>query len=233
MTDLHILSGGAAAGLVRRCASDFERTYGARVHGTFGAVGAMKTQLLAGDACDILILTESMIRDLVAAGQARAESVRSLGVVMTGVAVLAGQPHPDVSNADTLRAAFRAASAVYFPDPQLATAGIHCMKVLRDLGLADELAPRLRPHPNGATAMKAMAQAGDPQAIGCTQVTEILITPGVELVDKLPPGFELATVYTAAVTQRSLSSTLAQALIEELASPSRAADRQAAGFLPL
>ena len=233
MTALHILSGGAAAGLVRRCTPDFERAYGAQVHGTFGAVGAMKTKLLAGEPCDILILTESMIRDLVAAGQARADTVRSLGVVMTGVAVLAGQPHPDVSNADALRAAFRAASAIYFPDPQLATAGIHCMKVLRDLGLADELAPRLRPHPNGATAMKAMAEAGDPLAMGCTQVTEILITPGVALVDNLPAGFELATVYTAAVTQSSLSSTLALALIEELAAPARAPDRQAAGFRPL
>ena len=107
------------------------------------------------------------------------------------------------------------------------------MKVLRDLGLAEELAPRLRPHPNGATAMKAMADAGDPRAIGCTQVTEILITPGVELVANLPSGFELATVYTAAVTQRSPSSTLAQALIDELAAPSRITDRQLAGFLPL
>ena len=233
MTDLHILSGGAAAGLVRRCAGHFEQTYGARVHGTFGAVGAMKTKLLAGDPCDILILTESMIQDLVTAGQARADSVRPLGVVMTGVAVLAGQPHPDVSNADALREALRAASAVYFPDPQLATAGIHCMKVLQSLGLADELAARLRPYPNGATAMKAMAEHGDPKALGCTQVTEILITPGVELVADLPPGLELATVYTAAVTQRSPSSTLAQSLIEELASPARATDRRAAGFLPL
>lgn len=233
MTDLHILSGGAAAGLVRHCAPDFERAHGARVQGTFGAVGAMKTQLLAGEPCDILILTRVMIQDLVTAGEARADTVRDVGVVMTGVAVLAGQPYPDVSSADALRTALRAASAIYFPDPQLATAGIHFMKVLQGLGVADELAPRLRPHPNGATAMKAMADAGDVKAIGCTQVTEILITAGVEPVADLPAGFELATLYTAAVTQRSPSSTLAGALIDTLVGPSRAADRRAAGFLPL
>ena len=233
MTDLHILSGGAAAGLVRRCAPDFERAHGARVQGTFGAVGAMKTRLLAGEPCDILILTRAMIQDLVMAGEARADTVRDVGVVMTGVAVLAGQPHPDVSSADALRAALRAASAIYFPDPQLATAGIHFMKVLQGLGVADELAQRLRPHPNGATAMKAMADAGDATAIGCTQVTEILITAGVERVADLPAGFELATLYTAAVTQRSPSSTLAGALIDTLVGPPQAADRKAAGFLPL
>jgi len=91
----------------------------------------------------------------------------------------------------------------------------------------------LKPYPNGATAMKAMADSGDPHAIGCTQVTEILITPGVRWVANLPPGHELATRYTAAVTQRSASSTLAHTFIHELVSPSRAADRDAAGFLPL
>ena len=233
MNDLHILSGGAAAGLVRRCAPHFEQVHGVQVHGTFGAVGAMKSQLLAGDHCDILILTHAMIEELVAQGQARADTVKDVGVVMTGVAVLAGQPHPDVSNGEALRKAFRAASALYFPDPQLATAGIHCMKVLQSLGLAEELAPRLRPYPNGATAMKAMAEAGDPKAMGCTQVTEILITPGVEWAADLPAGFELATVYTAAVTQRSLAPTLACFLIDELVSPSRANDRRESGFLPL
>jgi hypothetical protein len=34
-------------------------------------------------------------------------------------------------------------------------------------------------------------------------VTEILYTPGVELVAPLPPRFELATVYTVAVSARA------------------------------
>ena len=34
--------------------------------------------------------------------------------------------------------------------------------------------------------------------VGCAQVTEILYTNGVQLVDVLAKAFELATVYTAA-----------------------------------
>jgi len=233
MTQLHILGGGAAAGLVRRCAPAFEQRHGAQIHGTFGAVGAMKTQLLQGAACDVLILTQALIDELVAQGEARAETVTPVGLVMTGIAVQENQPAPDVHNAEALRQALLAASAVYFPDPQLATAGIHFMKVMQSLGVVEALASRLKPYPNGATAMKAMADSGDPHAIGCTQVTEILITPGVRWVANLPPGHELATRYTAAVTQRSASSTLAHTFIHELVSPSRAADRDAAGFLPL
>ena len=58
---------------------------------------------------------------------------------------------------------------------------------------------RLRPYPNGATAMRALAGARRTSPIGCTQVTEILNTPGVALVGPLPKQFELATVYTAGV----------------------------------
>ena len=40
---------------------------------------------------------------------------------------------------------------------------------------------------------------GDPAAIGCTQASEILYTPGVALVGPLPEPFALTTDYRAAV----------------------------------
>jgi hypothetical protein len=60
------------------------------------------------------------------------------------------------------------------------------MKVLHGLGIAETVASKLRPFPNGNTAMNAMAACEDPHVIGCTQVTEILITQGVDLVANLP-----------------------------------------------
>jgi molybdate transport system substrate-binding protein len=121
------------------------------------------------------------------------------------------------------------ASAIYFPDPGKATAGIHFMKVLQALGLADDTA-RLRTFPNGATAMAALAQADEPGAVGCTQVTEILMTRGVRLAGLLPPPHELATTYTAAVAAGAKEPQLAQALIDALTSPEAAQARKECGF---
>ena len=84
-----------------------------------------------------------------------------------------------------------AADVIYFPDPKQATAGIHFAKVLERLGIAHDVAARLQPHPNGATAMRELSQSRDARPIVCTQVTEILATPGVTLVGPLPKGFEL------------------------------------------
>ena len=84
---LHILSGGAAAGLVRKLQAGFEARHGCRIEGSFGAVGGMREKLLAGSPCDLLILTQALIDDLAAQGRADAASVKPVGLVKTGVAL--------------------------------------------------------------------------------------------------------------------------------------------------
>ena len=230
--DVYLLSGGAAAGLVNPLRAAFEAKHGCTLHGTFSAVGAMKEALLQGVPCDVVILSQALVQGLIDTGHVQSGSLRALGVVKTGIAVKHGATYPAIATRADLQAAFRAAEGIYFPDPKLATAGIHFFKVLQSLGLDVELADRFRTFANGATAMKAMADCDDPQVIGCTQVTEILITAGVHLVADLPPEFELATVYTGAITTQSTHPDLAQAWLDALTQPAGAQVRRDAGFLP-
>jgi molybdate transport system substrate-binding protein len=75
-----------------------------------------------------------------------------------------------------------------------------------------------------------MAASGEAGAIGCTQVTEILFTAGVQLVGLLPKEFELATVYTAAVTAQSQHEKAARDFIALLAGAEAAPVRADCGF---
>ncbi|HEY5633155.1 MAG TPA: substrate-binding domain-containing protein [Burkholderiaceae bacterium] len=227
---LHILSAGAAKGLIGGLAPQFERAEGHGVQGPFGAVGAMKAKYAAGEPCDVIVLTAAMIAALGEAGELVEGSAADIGTVRTGVAVPAGSELPDVATALGLRNALVRASAVYFPDPQHATAGIHAMRVLGSLGIGEPLEPRLRTYPNGATAMAAMAESGGPGAIGITQVTEILYTPGVQLVGVLPPEFELATVYSMAVTRRAADPALAARFVALVTGAGARALRRDGGF---
>jgi molybdate transport system substrate-binding protein len=227
---LHVLSGGAAQGLVRRLQPAFEAEHGCRIEGTFGAVGVMKDKLLAGAPCDLLILTDALIAELAGKGYAVGATTKPLGLVKTGVAVKQGAPDADVSSPEALKRLLQAAPAVYFPDPGKATAGIHFMKVLTGLGLVEALATRLQTYPNGAAAMAALAQAGEPGAVGCTQVTEILMTPGVHLTGMLPPPYELATTYTGAVCSQAAEATLAVHLLAALVAGEAAVTRKECGF---
>lgn len=228
--ELRILSAGAAKGLVYAMQQGFSQETGVSIACAFGAVGAMKEKLLAGEPCDVIILTAMQIAELTQSGRVLPGSAMPLGRVRTGIAVRAGTPLPDVSNRATLKGNLLAANGIYFPDPQRATAGIHFVDALKQLGIYDELASRLRPYPNGAIAMQQLAQSKEPRLIGCTQITEIKYTSGVTLVGMLPAEFELSTVYSAGVCSKTLQPAIARRLVELLTGPASLARRTAGGF---
>lgn len=230
MKKLRLLSGGAAQGLVESVRSAFEAASGCAIEGTFGAVGAMKARLLAGEPADLLILSRALIEELAEAGHAAPASIKDIGVVPTSVAVRHVDDRPALGTADDLRAALQASDEIHFPDPELATAGIHFAKVMRDLGVWEQLADRRRPAPNGAAAMRALAESRARWPIGCTQATEILSTPGIVLVAPLPPGCTLATTYTCAITNRAAAPAVAAALIQSLTADADRDARRRLGF---
>jgi len=227
---LPILSAGAAKGLVAAVAQPFTAETGVDVTGEFGAVGAMRDRLAAGAPCDVIILTAAMIAALENEGVVAAGTVAPLGRVRTGIAVRAGTTLPNIADGAGLARALTAAVGILFPDPQRATAGIHFVDVLRRLEIYEAVADRLRPYPNGATAMRELATAPEEGLIGCTQITEIRYTPGVTLVGPLPPGFELATVYSVAVCTQAADPARARAFARRLAGPENRVLRHEGGF---
>jgi molybdate transport system substrate-binding protein len=225
---MNILSAGAAKGLLHAVAATEEIS----LEGEFGAVGAISERLKAGASCDVIILTATMIAELAANGEVDAASVIALGKVSTGVALLNEAPLANVDDPDSLKQLLSQAEKLYFPDPSRATAGIHFMKVLTALGLAETHRERFATYPNGATAMRAMADAGDVGAVGITQCSEILYTEGVRYVGALPNPYELATIYSAAMATRVENTDEARRLLNALASANNERARVSAGFEP-
>lgn len=227
---IHLLSGGAAQGLLDKLGAQIEARTGHPVAGEFGAVGAMRQKLLAGAAADVVILTRALVQDLAAAGLVEAASIRDVGTVETSVAIRSGDPRPAIGSSRDLAVALETADAIYFPDPVQATAGVHFAAVIERLGLKDELAPVLRLHPNGMTAMRALAAHEGAAPLGCTQTTEILATPGVTLIGPLPPPFGLATTYTAALVKAAQNPEAGLAMIDVVTGPGSLALRRDLGF---
>jgi molybdate transport system substrate-binding protein len=208
---LRILAGGAAQSLVEKAKDGFE------IDGTFSAVGAMRDKLLAGEPADIVILSRALVEGLAQSGHVVASTIVDVAKVATAVAVRQGDPLPGIGDKAGLAAALSAADEIHFPDPALATAGIHFAKVMRDIGIWDRVQGRLKLALNGNTAMRALAASKAQRPIGCTQETEIRATPGIALAGPLPPGCDLTTVYTAAVTSTARAPAEAARFIGRLA----------------
>ena len=231
MNSLNILSGGAAQGLVGSLAPAFKAQTGFGIAGEFGAVGAMAEKLRKGTPADIIILTAAIVAKLAEEKLVVTASIADVGLVETALAVRAGDPRVTARDAAALRDCLLASDAIYVPDTVASTAGIHVAKVLAQLGIADEVASRLRIFPNGATAMREMATSDAQRPIGCTQATEIISTTGVTLSGALPPGCELATMYTAGVTTMAAHASQAQELIGLLIGAGQREQRERAGFI--
>jgi len=230
MSSLNILSGGAAQGLVASLTPQFKALTGLDIAGEFGAVGVMANKLRGGTPADLIVLTSALVEKLAHEGLVVPASISDVGTVETAIAVRAGDPLVASPDADALRAALIAADAIFVPDIKASTAGIHVARVLHELGIGEIVAARLKISANGATAMRHLAASSDKRPIGCTQSTEIISTPGVVLSGSLPPGCELSTVYTAAVTTTAASARAAQVLIDLLTGEEQQPLRTRAGF---
>lgn len=228
--DLNVLSAGASKGLVESLRAKFSAETGVDLHGIFGAVGAIKERALAGEPCDVIILTAAMIDELARFGRVFPETVAPLGRVRTAIAVRERDAIPDISSGDALRKVVLAAATVYVPDAERSTAGIHFVKVLHALGIYETVEPRLRSFPSGAIAMRELALSSELPAIGCTQVTEIKYTPGVALVGPLPAEFELATAYSVGVFFKARQPELARRFTKLLSGATAFELRLGGGF---
>ena len=229
--NIKILSGGAANGLVTALYPAFKAATGFGIEGDYGAVGGMYDRVGAGESVDLIILTERMIFSLKNGGHVVANGLIGLGKVVTGLAVRSGLPIPDIRDGEALRDVLLKADSIYLPDYVKSTAGVHFASVLRKLGIFDLVEKKLKAFPNGQTAMAAMAKSGDKNPIGCTQITEILNTPGVVYAADLPQDYGLSTIYTAAQSSRSLQPDAVQALISLLTANENIEIRKKAGFL--
>jgi molybdate transport system substrate-binding protein len=231
MSSLNILSGGAAQGLVKSLAADFKNQTGFEIAGEFGAVGVMADKLRKGTPTDIVILTAALLAKLAEEKLIVAATISDVGLVETALAVRTGDPLAAVKDADDLRLALLESDAIYVPDTKASTAGIHVANVLQQLGIATDVADRLKIFPNGATAMREMTASKARRPIGCTQSTEIISTEGVTLSGSLPQGCDLATTYTAGVTVSAAHPQQAQALIALLTGAEQQERREQAGFI--
>jgi molybdate transport system substrate-binding protein len=230
MAVIHILSAGAAQSVAEKTAERFKNETGCDVRAAFGAVGAIKARVVAGEPADVIVLSAALIEELIASGHVAAGSRRDLGTVGTGVAVRAGTPLPDVADSPRLRNSLLAAERLLCPDPAVATAGKVVTRALELLGIGDAMRPRLQFFPNGFAAMNQLASGSRPREIGITQTTEILANKGVTYVGPLPAELQMKTIYSAGVAASARSPDEAREFIARLTAPSARGMLKDAGY---
>jgi len=127
-----------------------------------------------------------------------------------GVGVRAGAPKPDISSVEAFkRALLNAKSIGYLP-----TGGVP--QLVDRLGIADAIKSKVT-IPTSDIASELVAK-GELELV-VVVITQIMTTPGVELVGPLPPEIQYYTVFTAGVSVDSKAPGAARDLIKFLTGP--------------
>ena len=228
--EITLIAPGGIKSAIEQMIPVFELQTGHKVHATIGPGVVVKSRVAKGEAFDVAVL-QPPYPEVLASGHVVAGSERPLADVAVGIAVRTGAPHPDVSTPEAVKAALLAARSIAYPDPERgAAAGVGIEVMLKSLGIAEQLKPKIRLAQGGVGAMAATA-SGEAD-IGMTFVSEIISEAGVELAGPLPASMLPPTRLSGLLGAHSSVPAAARELLAYLASPAAAGVYKARGLVP-
>jgi molybdate transport system substrate-binding protein len=229
--EIKVMSAGAVKSMVAVLGAEFERETGTKLNLNFGTAGAMRDRLKAGEAADLIILSESIIAELNKPAMLVAGSITDLGRTVTGVVIKEGAAIPDISTPEAFKRALLNARSVAYTDPKAGgSGGTMFAGLLKKLGIADEIAKKAVLCKGGYDVAGAIVEGR--AEIGTTFISEVLPVKGAKVIGTLPGDLHNTNTYTAAVSASAASRDSATALLRFLTKPATRSRWTAAGLEP-
>lgn len=219
----------ALRGAVAEVAAAFEKRTGHTVKTTVGAPGAIVAALEGGRHADVVVLTNGALGGLEDKGLVRRGRV-PLATTGFGIATRSGDPAPDISTPEALRAALLAASKVIYNDPKVTPSGQLLLRIAERLGVADQVKAKSQVVPAGANVTTLAQDTSPGTVVALSVLVEISGHPGAKLVGPLPKDLQTPLPYSAVLGAHPVDEPAAQAFLQALASPEAKRAYAAAGF---
>jgi len=227
--EVTLIAPGGIRSAVEQLIPGFERQTGIKVKATFGSGLGTKKQVTQGEAFDVPIV-QPPYPELLASGNVIGTSATPLASVAVGVAVKKGAPKPDISTPEAVKRMLLAAKSITYPSPAGgAAAGVSFQDTLKQMGIADQVMPRIKLAQGGAAAMEMTAK-GEAE-IGLTFVSE-MNEPGIDIVGPLPRAISTPTSLVGFLSAHAKDPAAAKALLTYLSSPAAAAAYKAQNMQP-
>ena len=172
---------------------------------TYGTTEPLRLRIEKGEMVDFALLGEEAIDDLIKKGKLIADSRVAVARAGLGVAIRQGAPKPDLSSAESFKRAMLAAKSISYNERGLT--GDYLKVLFARLGITDAVKAK---HKNGRGA--ALVSTGESE-IGITQVSEILIEPGLDIAGLLPEEIQNYSVFAAAIGTDSEEPEVARQII--------------------
>ena len=212
--EIKVFTTRAIMTVLEKAGPEFERATGHRLNLTTDIAIRMVRRIQAGEPFDFLVASPSQIDSLVKEGKIAAETRTNLTRSGIGVQVRAGAPKPDVSSVEAFkRALLNAKSIGYLREGQ---SGVYLATLLERLGIAEAIASKVtRPDTDIVSELVAKGEI----ELGMVVITQIMTTPGVELVGPLPSEIQSYITFAGGVSTNAQAPDAARELLKFLRGP--------------
>jgi molybdate transport system substrate-binding protein len=210
---VRVLSTLALAGAVRALAETYRAKSGAQIDADFAPTMRLLERLKEGETADVLILTQEGLAGLIITGSVVATSSVDLARSWVGLAVKAGEPHPDISTEASLRATLLSARSIAYS--RLGASGIFFAQLIVKMGIEKEINARATVVPLGFTAERIVTGEAD---VAIQQLSELKQVKGIEIVGPLPHHLQTPAVFSAGRMTASTNVAASDLLLKFLAS---------------
>jgi molybdate transport system substrate-binding protein len=229
--EIKVLSTGNMSSILTEITGEFERTTGHKLIIEYGSTTRIKSRIEADEPADLTINEKFVLEDLLHQARIANGTLVDIARSPLGIGVRTGAPKPDVSSVDALKRALLAAESIAHPDPSGgAQDGTYFVNLIRYLGIAEQIKPKIKLTMGGDAAAQAVASGG--AQVGVAQRRNFIALNGVQLLEPLPdlPGVKFLMV--AGVTANAREPAGALILAKLLSSPTVAPVIRAKGMEP-
>jgi molybdate transport system substrate-binding protein len=235
--DIKVMISAGFFSVYKELGPTFEKSTGHKLITTRGpSIGdspeAIPTRLARGEEADVVIMDGVGVDLLEQRNLAHPGSRVPLAESFIGMVVRAGQPKPDISTIDSLRATLLAAKSIAYSD---SSSGTYLSTIgFKKLGVADEISGKTRKvrGPPSGELVAAVVARGEAE-IGFQQVPELIHVPGVDFVGTVPSDVQPPTLFVGALTKNSQQPEAAIAMLRFLSSAEAADVIAKAGLKPM
>lgn len=223
---VRVLCSNGIREVVQEVMPQAEHAVGQKIAIQFSSSASLKQRIDAGETFDVAILTPDLIDDLVKQGKITAGSSVNLARAGIGVGIRAGTPKPDISTSAAMKNTLLQIKTVTYTKSGASRKSIESM--YERLGIAREMAPKVILQEMPGRAERVVGEGGADMVI--TLVSEILPTPGVQLVGPLPGDLQNYISFAGGVGSKASDAAAAKALLKFLGSPAVASTYKAKGM---
>jgi len=229
--ELRILVSGAFKSAMADIKPLFEQATEHKVTFDADTSGRIATRIADGEQSDFIVSTNDGVDNLIKTGKALPGSKLSIARAGVGMVVRKDAPKPDISTPEKFKQALLDAKTVAYTNPASGgQSGVYFVKLLAQLGIADEINKKAKFGDGGPIAL--IVARGDAE-IGMQPVPELLShIKEVDFVGPLPAALQSYNHLTAAIPSNSKQPEAARALLQFLATPAAQNVMKAKGLEP-